>query len=271
VFAGVQESTMDWFWAAVARPDQAVVAAGVVARLAAATAVGGLPVTAATSLPVKAACVFGLSVAAWPAASGAAVTAEPTAIVRVVAGEAVVGLALGMAVAAVLAAAAWAGSVLGSVSGLSWADDFAPEGDAQAAGVARLAWWLGLMGFLAAGGHVALVAGLIDTFHALPVGAVSAAGGGFAPLLPLVAAAPATGLSLALLLAGPALAAVLAFHVAAAIAVRVGRVDPGQGLLQSLASLVLLAAVCVAADSWIGGYAALVGAPVERCLDVARP
>lgn len=266
---------MDWFWAAVTRPEQAAVAVGVVARLAAATAVGGLPITAATSLPVKAACVCGLSVAAWPAACGAAGTIEPAGIlggiVPLLAGEAVVGLGLGMAVAAVLAAAAWAGTLLGSVSGLSWADDFTPEGDAQAAGITRLAWWLGLMGFLAAGGHLALVAGLVDTFRTLPVGAVSAAGGGFATLLPLIAAAPATGLSLALLLAGPALAAVLAFHVAASVAVRVGRFDPGQGLLQSLASLVVLAAVCVAADSWIGGYAALVEAPVERCLDVARP
>jgi hypothetical protein len=58
---------------------------------------------------------------------------------------------------------------------------------------------------------------------------------------------------------------------AATIAVRVGRVDPGQGLFQSLASLVLLAAVCVAADAWIGGFATLVHGPLERCLVDIRP
>lgn len=262
---------MDWFWEVVAGPGQAAVAAGVVARLAAATAVGAIPIMGSTSLPVRAACVLGLSVAAWPAASAAAVATDPVAVVGVVAGEAVVGLGLGLAVAAVLASAAWAGTLLGSVSGLSWADDFGSEGDPAAAGISRLAWWLGLMGFLAAGGHVALVAGLIDTFRMLPVGAAASSADGLSTVLPIVAQAPAAGLSLALLLAGPALAAVLAFHATAAIAVRIGRIDPGQGLLQSLASLVLVAVVCLAADSWIGGYAALVGAPVERCLDVARP
>jgi hypothetical protein len=55
------------------------------------------------------------------------------------------------------------------------------------------------------------------------------------------------------------------FHVAATIAVRVGRVDPGQGLLQSLASVVVLAGVCVAADVWISGFTALVQPALERC------
>lgn len=258
-------------WVTVTSPEQAAVAAAVVARLTAAMAVGVMPIAASTSLPVKAACVLGLAVAAWPAASAAAVSADPSMVVGVIVGEATIGLGLGLAVAAVLASAAWAGTLLGSVSGLSWADDFAPEPEAQAAGISRLAWWLGLMGFLAAGGHVALVAGLIDTFRVLPVGAVTAAGGRLTDLLPLVTEGPATGLALALLLAGPALAAVLAFHAAAAIAVRVGCIDPGQGLLQSLASLVLVAAVCLAADSWIGGYSVVVGPPIERCFEMARP
>jgi hypothetical protein len=53
--------------------------------------------------------------------------------------------------------------------------------------------------------------------------------------------------------------------------VRTVQFDPGQGILQAAASLVLLAAVCIGTDSWIGGFAAVVEAPLERCLHDVRP
>lgn len=257
---------MDWFWTHLTRPEHAAVAAGVVARLAVATGVGALPLTTGTSLQVRIAVVVALAVASWPSACAALPTTFASeSPVSVVVGEAVVGLGLGVALAAVFAAASWAGGLLGSVSGLSWSDDFTPDVDPQFAGVARLAWWLGLAGFLAAGGHLQLVAGIVDSFRSLPVGTVGGADGAFSGLVAVVAEAPAMGLALALSLAGPAIAAVLAFHVAATVAVRVGRVDPGQGLFQSLAAVVVLAGFCLAADAWIGGFASLVQAPLERC------
>jgi flagellar biosynthetic protein FliR len=255
---------MDWSWMHAVRPEHALVAAGVAVRLAVAVAVGGLPLTAGTSLQVRMAAVVAMAVAAWPSAAITASSATAPAAFVVV-GEAIVGLGLGAALAAVFAAAGWAGTLLGSVSGLSWADDFTPEADSQSAGIARLAWWLGLAGFVAGGGHLQLAAGLIDSFRALPVGVVVGQGGGLAGVAALVSTAPGTGLGIALTLAGPTLAAVLAFHVAATVAVRIGRVDPGQGLLQSLASLVVLAGVCLAADAWTGGFAALVLPALERC------
>jgi flagellar biosynthetic protein FliR len=255
---------MDSSWMHIVRPEEALVAAGVAVRLAVAVAVGGLPLTAGTSLQVRIAAVLALAVASWPTATGTAATTLPPPPLVVV-GEAVVGLGLGVALAAVFAAAAWAGTVLGSVSGLAWADDFTPDADSQSAGIARLAWWLGLAGFVAAGGHLQLVAGLVESFRSLPVGAVVGHTGGLVGLAATVSSAPGTGLGIALALAGPSLAAVLVFHVAATVAVRVGRVDPGQGLVQSLASLVVLAGVCLAADAWIGGFAALVQPSIERC------
>lgn len=254
---------MDWSWMHAVRPEHALVAAGVAVRLAVAVAVGGLPLTAGTSLQVRMAAVVALAVAAWPSTANTATSATAPAAFLVV-GEAIVGLGLGASLAAVFAAAGWAGTLLGSVSGLSWADDFTPEADSQSAGIARLAWWLGLAGFVTAGGHLQLVAGLVDSFRTLPVGVVGQ-GGALAAVAALVSTAPGTGLGIALTLAGPALAAVLAFHVAATVAVRIGRVDPGQGLLQSLASLVVLAGVCLAADAWTGGFAALVQPALERC------
>jgi flagellar biosynthetic protein FliR len=254
---------MDVSWIDAVSPQQALVATAAGVRVGLATAVGGLPLTAGTSLQVRIAAALALAIAGWPAAcASAATSAAPLPLV--LGGEAIVGLGLGVALAAVFAAAGWAGTLLGSVSGLSWSDDFTPDADAQASGIARLAWWLGLAGFMAAGGHLQLVAGIVDSFHVLPVGAVVGQGG-FAGLAAVVSAAPGTGLALALAVVGPALAAVLVFHVAATIAVRVGRVDPGQGLLQSLASVVVLAGVCVAADVWISGFTALVQPALERC------
>lgn len=258
-----------WF-AAQPLPDLVVVA-GVLARMAAAVAVGVLPITAGVGVRVQAAMVLALTMAALPSAAVTPMTGS-TPILFVVLAEAIVGLVLGLAAAAVFAAAGWAGGILGSVTGLSWADDFTPEGDPQAAGMARLAWWMGLGGFLAADGHVDLVAGLLDSVRSLPVASAVAADGRFSTSLEMLATSmPSVALSLALTLLLPALAAVLAFHLVAAICVRTVPFEPGQGLLQASASLVLLAAVCIGTDSWIGGFAALVQAPIERAVRDIHP
>lgn len=262
--------TTTWL-TALAHSDPLIVVA-VLVRMATAVGVGVLPIAIGVGARIQAALVVALTIAAVPAATTAAdVAAVSRPAVLVLAGEAVVGLVLGLATAAVLAAAAWAGGLLGSVTGLSWADDFTPDADPSTAGVSRLAWWLGLAGFLAAGGHVQVIAGLIDSLRSLPVGAAFADSGRVAPGLEHVAfTMPSLALSLALSLAVPALTAVLACHLAAVLCVRTVGFDPGQGLLQAAASLVLLAAICLGADTWIGGFASAVEAPVDRIFHDAR-
>ncbi len=259
-------------WLAAFTPAHAVVAAGVVARMAAAVAAGAMPLATGTGFRVQAAVAVLLAVAATPAALAASPTpaVSGASILGIIFGEVVVGLGIGLAAAAVFASASWAGQLLGSVTGLSWADDFGEGSGSESAGVGRLAWWLGLAGFVAAGGHEAIVAGLVDGVRSLPIGAVAAVTARD-DLLELVASMPSIGLSLAMALALPALAAVLACHLVAAIAVRSVGFDPGQGLLQAVASLVLLAAVCGGTDSWIGGFAAAVQPPLERCFHDVRP
>jgi flagellar biosynthesis protein FliR len=127
-----------------------VLTAAVLARMSAAVFAGALPLTEQVPFKVRGVLAICLTVIALPAAGhsrGASLAAEPlpTGLPGVVISEAVVGLGLGLVVAAIVAAAAWAGGLVGSVSGLSWADDFAtPSGDPEPTGVARLAWWLGL-------------------------------------------------------------------------------------------------------------------------------
>ncbi|MFM9057563.1 MAG: flagellar biosynthetic protein FliR [Planctomycetaceae bacterium] len=237
----------------------AIAPAAVVARMAAAVAVGAVPLGDFVPFRARAVLAVALAVVALPHAAGAAGAATPL----VVASEAVVGAGLGLVAAAVFAAAAWAGGVVGSVAGLSWADEFAPEGDPQSAGLARLAAWLGIAGFFAAGGHLAVVAGLLDSFRALPVGAPLGA------VAARVIGAPDVALGLALALAGPALAAVVVFHVAAAVCVRTVRFAPGQGLLQAGAAAVALAIVVAGLPAWLDGFGAAARGRVERSFAAA--
>lgn len=186
-------------------------------------------------------------------------------LVLMAGGEALVGLALGTAVAAVASAGAWAGGVLGSVAGLSWADDFDPEGDAQSAGMARFAWWVSAGVFLAAGGLETLVAGIVDSMRVLPIGTLLPVAALPRPGLERIAAdGPAAALSLALALAVPALLAVVGFHLVTSIALRTVPFVAGAGFLQALAAVVLLGAIYVGADAWSHGFPTLVQGPLER-------
>ena len=244
----------------VAWSPAVVPAAAVCARMAVAVVVGSLPLGCALPIRVRAVLAVTLSVVALPQAAAANLS-DATAMT--ILGEAFVGAGLGLVVAAVAAAAAWAGGIAGSVAGLAWADEFSPEGDPQAAGLARLAWWLGLAGFLAAGGHLAVVAGLVDSFRAIPVGA------GPAVVAARVIAAPGFALGLALSLAGPAITAVVAFHAAVAICIRTVRFVPGAGMLQAAAAGVALAMLVAGLPTWLDGFGAAARGRVERDLAVA--
>ena len=246
----------------------AVVAAGVLARVAATLT------AAATSFPgltirIRLALALALTIVAFPTALAATDSAVAVRPPLVLVGEALVGFAMGTAIAAVASAGAWAGGILGSVAGLSWADDFDPDGDAQSAGMARLAWWISFGAFLTAGGLQAISAGLIDSVRSMPIGSLLSGGGmPDVSLADLAVRFPAAALALAITLAIPALVAVLAFHLTTAICLRTVPFAPGAGLLQALAALVLLGAVYLGADAWAGGFGSLIQAPLEQCFDL---
>jgi len=239
-------------------------AAAVLARVGGAALVATAAVFPAATLRVRAALAILLAAVALPLAAAHRGAAPLSPWPLLVAGEAVVGLGFGLAVAIVLAAAAWAGGILGSVAGLSWADDFDPEGDAQTAGMARLCRWLGLGGFLAAGGHLAVVAGIVDGVRTLPIGAATPADDTFtAGIAATVTALPGAAVAMAVSLALPAITAVLVFHLASTVCLRTIRFVPGQGMLQTLAALVLLGAVALGAETWGGGFGVVARAQVE--------
>lgn len=262
---------MEAILAAFDRDGGWILPLAVFVRMAAAVTVGTLPILPGASPRVRGALAAVLAAAALPAAlagraGDAAASLEPPAAL-VLLGEAVVGLALGAAVGGVVAAVGWAGSVLGTASGLTWSEDFDPGSTAAPEGVGRLCFFVGLAAFFAAGGQLAVVAGLVDGVRTVPVGA--ACGGAVRPWLESLAlATPAAAFELAVLVAAPALAAVIAFHVTAAICLRTVPFAPGPGLLVAGAAVVLLATLAVAAESWTG-VAAVVGDAVAGLLSGA--
>jgi flagellar biosynthetic protein FliR len=243
-----------------------VLAAAVLARMSAAVFVGGLPLADQVPLKVRGVLAVTLALLALPTAAAGRAAVVGQALPFVLVGEAIVGLGLGLVVAAIVAAATWAGSLLGSVSGLAWAEDFTPAGDAEPAGLARLAWWLGVAGFFAAGGHLAVVAGLLESVRSVPVGSVFAAGAVESPIVDVVIAAPGLALSLVTALAAPALAAVIAFHLAMTICLRTLRFDPGQGLMQAIAAVVVVLVLVAGAEAWLSGFGGVAQAQIEQSL-----
>lgn len=244
-----------------------VVAAGVCGRIAAAVCTGTLPILAGGSFRIRVALTGTLAVVAVPmalAVHGTALARPAGGLVPVLAGELLVGLMMGSAAAAVMSATAWAGGILGSVSGLSWADDFDPDAAGESAGIARLAWWVGLAAFFTAGGHLSVVGGLVDSVRHLPVGTAFMGPPRDWPETLLVTM-PAVAVSMAAMLALPALAAVVAFHLASAICLRAVLFSPGPGLLQGLASLVLLVSLWLGAESWAGGGAVMMSRVIDAC------
>jgi flagellar biosynthetic protein FliR len=244
-----------------------VVAVGVCGRIAAAVCTGTLPILPGGSFRIRLALAVALAAVAVPMALAMQNTSQSPSIgplLPVLAGELLVGLMMGTAAAAALAVTAWAGGILGSVSGLSWADDFDPDAAGESAGIARLAWWVGLAAFFTAGGQLAVVGGLIDSVRHVPVG--TAFGGPPQEwLVRLAVTTPAVAVSLAAVLVLPALAAVVAFHLASAICLRAVLFSPGPGLLQGLASLVLLGSLWIGAEAWTGGSAIMMLRSIDAC------
>lgn len=246
-----------------------MVALGVLVRMFALVMAGGLGMFPQLDMRVKVVMAVVLGAAALPMATTAAPPPHPS-LLPMVAGEAIVGFGLGLVVALVFAAASWAGGIVASVAGLSWADDFTPDGNtAGDGGGARLAGWLAVAGFLAAGGHLAIIAGLVDSVGRLPVGSMAA--GDFGGLSDVILTMPAAALELAWALAAPFLAAVLTFHVAIALCLRSVRFTAGQGIVQAATSLVLLLAIMQGATTWTEGFATAARATFERGFTEIRP
>jgi flagellar biosynthetic protein FliR len=88
------------------------------------------------------------------------------------AGEALVGAVLGMGVMILLSGAQIAGQIVSQMGGLSLAETFQPDLDAEMPALSNLLYMVGLAVFVAIGGHRMLVGALLDTYSDMPIGQV---------------------------------------------------------------------------------------------------
>src|SRR3954462_8635755 len=79
------------------------------------------------------------------------------------------GLAMGMALSLVFVAAQWAGEMIGQQMGLNLSEVFDPQFGSSGSVLGEMYFMLTLVVFLLVKGHHAMLAGVRDTFTALPL------------------------------------------------------------------------------------------------------
>lgn len=148
--------------------------------------------------PVRVALTAILGVVLLPIVPVAAGGGSTFGLVVVIAGEAVVGLALGMSIRALVAGAELAGHVAGFQMGLSYAALVDPQSGARNNVVASLYASLATIAFLGVDGHHALLGVLVRSYEWLPPGQWHLAGGGMAALVRLLGLIFMLGIQLAM-------------------------------------------------------------------------
>jgi flagellar biosynthetic protein FliR len=212
------------------------------ARVGAVLAVA--PPFAAVAVPVRvrALIAMALTVGLLPSVTNHA-TPQPLAGLAIgVAGEALIGLAMGMSLALVFTAAQWAGELITQQMGLSLSEMYDPRaaGGGGAGGTLGQAYWLlAIVVFMGANGHHALLRGIVASFDAVPVMTLSAG----APIVSLMVGLLQSATGLAIQLAAPVFVTMLVVDLAIGM---VGRTMPQLGMMtagvtaRSVAGLIVL-------------------------------
>lgn len=130
-----------------------------------------------------------------------------------IANEIGIGLAMGFTMRMVFAAVQFAGETIGLQMGLSFASFFDRSAGGQTMVLSRFLNMVAMLLFLALDGHLLLLAALVDSFNALPIGGTPLFSGGWLA----VARAGGHVFSSGVLLALPLIAALLIVNLAMGI------------------------------------------------------
>jgi flagellar biosynthetic protein FliR len=177
------------------------------------TRIGGLVMTAPiygtsdTPAQVRALLAATLAMLITPSQLAATVT-YPYALLdylMVIGGELVIGAALGLGITILFSGTHLAGLLIGRTAGLALGETYDPSTAEDLPDFSRLLFWISTAVFVTIGGHRMVMAGLLDTFAAIPPGQASHPPGISQALVVLVT----QSLSLGLRAAAPAVAALL--------------------------------------------------------------
>ena len=174
-----------------------------------------------------------------------------------VAGEALIGLAIGLAMSLVFVAAQWAGEIIATQLGLSLGEVFDPNTGEQIGPLGQAYGLLGIVVFLAVQGHHSLVRGISATFTTLPAMRLTSGGA----MLDMFVGMLASATSLALRLAAPVFVTMLIVDVVVGMVARttpqVGLMTAGVAVRSLVGLIVLILAMALAVtvlQSSVGGW-----------------
>lgn len=142
------------------------------------TRVSGLVMTApiygSSDVPIQARALlaFSLAVLVTPTQFGTLIEPPGTLLnyLIFIGSELLVGVALGLGVLVLFSGVQVAGQLIGRVSGTALSDVYDPAFGEEVPQFARLLFLLAMAVFVSLGGHRIVMAGLLDTFEAIPPG-----------------------------------------------------------------------------------------------------
>ena len=132
------------------------------------------PIYGTSEVPfqVRGLLAFALALLIAPTQSGVSVGDPGTlpAYLVLVASELLIGLSLGLGIVILFSGIQLAGQMIGRISGMLLADVFDPSVGQSVPQFARLLYLVAMAIFVSIGGHRMVMAGLLDTFAAIPPG-----------------------------------------------------------------------------------------------------
>jgi len=127
--------------------------------------------SAAVPAQVKIALTLILTIGLWPILPhGFALPLTLPAMGIAVVAELLIGLAIGLVVTVIFAGLQLAGLAISQQMGISLAEVFNPDFGDSSEVVSMLYYWVGMMIFLAIGGHRLLIGSVLDSFRTVPLG-----------------------------------------------------------------------------------------------------
>ena len=168
------------------------------------------------------------------------------------AGEILIGLALGMVMSAIFIAAQWAGEIIGQQLGFNLSEVFDPQFGGAGSIMGDFYFMLTLVIFLTVGGHHALVDSVRGSFEAVPLLAL----GVTQNVVDLISATLTSATMLALRLAAPVLITMLLVDVAMGFLSKTmpqfNVLSAGMSMKSVVGLLVVMAGLTLTADA-VGG------------------